>query len=146
MTDLRCYVITAFDRASFVRSVVHPDLVDVGAVPVSLWAECEAAMSSRGERLDQAPANDVRNAYHNNYHALANADVALMLADESQPREGFAEMGFAFHQRIPVVFVGHRCLSVRYHELGGLCTVAANYDDAIQCVARMARLRQRRLG
>lgn len=137
---LAVYVVAPFARASYLRAVVHPDLRELGAIATSTWADSPQALDG-AERLDEMASHDLRDAYHANHMAVANADAVLALLDEAQPREGFVELGTAFRHRVHVVVVGKHCLSTRYHELAGLCTVAATYGDALGVLRGMVSRR-----
>lgn len=127
--SLTVYVAAPYDDAAFVRDVVHAKLIELGATPMSLWAEKAAGP----EDFSKMTVDALRAAARDNDRDLRASAVCLVIARPGAGGEMFAESRVAAEWGKAIVWVGRRTLSAWRT---GVVRVES-LDDAFAVLARM---------
>lgn len=108
------FVAAAYAWSPQVRAL-HARLRDLGATPLSTWAES----AGEAEDLDSYTLSELRKMRDANYDAIDASDVVIFLAD-SPAREAHYEVAYAVARGKVVLWIGRPTLSVAALEMPGV--------------------------
>jgi hypothetical protein len=139
---LPVYVAAPFHAASRAREV-HQLLMAQECVPTSSWATAAGDGPVGPEILLDSEVKLLSARFQRNIDDLDNAYALLVLSDERDGGEMFAEVGRAIANGIPVLWTGPRrilsCFAV------GRVRMFASLDDALAVLKRAAELTEYRV-